>query len=157
MGISKCPKGTEIVDGWLTTVESFERSLTSQCQRWEDIPDMCRVEDGPTPERMWKAAEMMATECTSDERLVTTLSNTILLRGIRHGGFMLNAAFSKVAGKIMGNVFTTIVTVEMLDTATRLRLDPRQKMFERVQSVGLAVHEVDQGIPGVVISEHNKI
>lgn len=55
------------------TIEGLKRGLAIECGGREDISDMCRVKDGPSPEGAQEATKVMATECPGDNGLVTTL------------------------------------------------------------------------------------
>jgi hypothetical protein len=155
--IGKCSKRTEVVNIRLTAIKGLEWCTTSECRGWQDISDMGRVEDGPTPERVGKSTKMVATEGTGDNSLVATFSNPVLLGRIGHGGLVLNAMVSQVGEELLRHILAATITAEALEAVPRLCLKPGKEAFETAKNIRFMTHQVDGRIPREVVSEDNKV
>jgi hypothetical protein len=96
VGISETPKRAKVADVRLPTIEGLEWGATSKGRGWQNISDVSRVEDCPTPEGVQEPTQVVSAESAGNNCLVAIFSYTILLGCIRHGGFMFNAVLSEV-------------------------------------------------------------
>jgi hypothetical protein len=70
---------------------------------------------------------------------------------------MLDPPICQVLEELSRDIFTAVVTMKALNTPPRLRLHPRYELPEELENIGFRPHEVDQGVPGVVVSKDNKV